>query len=652
MLVVTGMLRCSRFCLSRFLGKECRWQLFFCGIIVCFYWLIMTLGAWLLLLGYFSLIPFIVLSVFGLITKTQSISFCSNIRILLRKTWLEDRKGKSVFILICALTIFTCVRAIIAPIHGWDALTYHLPKSVWWIKSGHMLLPEIPGGWEFHKFEFGAIELLHALVIMPFKTPLLVNLPDVVAYLLCALVSMIIIDRLAINFKACRLALALLLVLSSPTLKLLVGSCYVELHAVLLVLCGFLFLGEFLITSNVCLLYVTSAAIGCLVASKILFVPLALVYCISLLLLILRKQIGLNPIIVAYGILALPVVPWAINNFLLTGNPIAPFPVRLFGFTLFEGHPALSHLIALATKIDLNFSAELAAWAKVVFELGIASFIGFLFYLGSSLSIWWLSAGVISVLICGVFYSSEMSIVRLVWSQSRLVAPGIFPAVLVGVCSSRIMQGFFLWVLVLFALTQNIVATISGVAPFEYLVVFGGICILGFGILISGNKLHYFSNCGRYLVGFIFVLYASWIQHNFFTDYLNESSVYHADQRYWAKAVKHIYTNGPYTIAIATGLESRGDNQKLYPFFGELLQNTVIHIPASDSGAPIYPSKENVQVPLNVMKWKERLKAAGVTHVMSYYPLSFELSLLEQNGEFFKRLEGGDGWGFYAVINP
>jgi hypothetical protein len=610
----------------------------------------MTFGAWLLFFGYFGVVPFISLAMAGLVLgkRFHPAPFEKGIVNVLRGVFpLEPIMVRCLFVITILLTAFTCIRGVLAPIHGWDALTYHLPKSVWWMQHGVMLLPEFPGGWEFHKYEFGGVELLHALMMMPFGTPLLVNLPDVIAYVLCGVVSLLIVDRLEANRKA--RFLALILVLSSPTLKLLVGSCYVELHAVLLVLCAFLPLGEFLISGNLRYLYLVSAVVGCLVASKIIFLPLAVAYCVFLLFCIVRQRFTIASLVVATIIMGLPVLPWMVHNAICAGSLFAPFPVRLFGVLIFEGHAGLQHLIDLRSTIDASFSAEIVAFGNVAFELGLAPLGALFFFLRSASSVWWRISGILLVFTWSAFYRSEMSVVRLVWMQSRLVVAGVIPAVLIGACSKRVTEGALVWILVALALVQNVIATVKGVAPFEYFVVAGGFCIIFAGVCLSWfsrSKLLRWRSCVALLA---LVFYTLWVQRSCYSGYLHESFIYHEDQRYWADAALRVHTGGPYKIAVATGLESRGDNQKFFPFFGDRLQNSIVYISPSVSGEGIYPLKDNQKILLDGKKWEERLKQARVTHVMSFYPLAFELPLLEHDSMLFKRLEGGEGWGFYAL---
>lgn len=651
MFIFTGLFGAARYCLLVFLRDQGNQSIIFCSTVVFFYWIAMTVGAWLLFFGYFGLIPLVGISFLGVVPyllhgqfpRRTSGSVVAN---GMMRAFPVGPIGRSLFITLLLVTIFTCIRAVLAPIHGWDASTYHLPKSVWWVKNGMMTLPEFPGGWEFHKYEFGAVELLHALIMIPFGTPLLVNLPDVLAYILCGIVSLLIVDQMMPGGKA--RYLGLIMVLSSPTLKMLVGSCYVELHAALLVLCAFLPLGEFFISRNYRYLYVVSAGVGCLVASKILFLPLALAYGGFLLYCFFRQRIGLFCLVIAFTMASLPVLPWGVHNFLCTGNPVAPFPLKLFGFSIFEGHVGLQHLIDLGTLIDTSFSAELAILGKIAFESGLVFIAASYFYLRTVPSVWWWISCVLLVFTFGAFYRPEMSIVRLVWGESRLVVAGIIPAVLVGSCS-RSINDRPLGILITIALVQNLVVSVRGVAPFEYPVVAGGACIILGGIYLS--RFYEFKRvylcCSVTLIAFI--LYTSWVQHYYYSRYLQESSIYNDEQRYWADAVLRVYTGGPYRIAVATGLEARGDNQKLFPFFGENLQNSLVYVSPSADGKGIYPLKENHHYELDAGKWKERLKRARVTHVMSYYPLAFELPILEQDAASFERLEGGEGWGLYAV---
>lgn len=624
----------------------------FCGTVAFFYWLSMTFSAWLLFFGCFGFLPFLAISIAGMAfirLKAQSCFSCEesgllNVMIQVIPAKVIDRVS---FVTVLFLTSFTCIRALLAPIHGWDASTYHLPKSVWWVKSGIMRLPEFPGGWEFHKYEFGAVELLHALIMLPFGTPLLVNLPDVLAYILCGLVSLLIVDRIMPMGRA--RYLALILVLSSPTLKLLVGSCYVELHAVLLVLCAFLPLGEFFLVRNICYLYIVSAAVGCLVASKILFLPLAMAYGMFLIYARLKGWIGWSCLVLASTIAVLPVAPWLLHNLLSTGNPIAPFPVKLFGVSILEGHVGLEHLIDLKGAIDTSLSAELVILGKIAFELGLGFIAGLYFYFRSFSSVWWWISGGFLIFTWGAFYRPEMTVVRLVWGESRLVVAGVVPAVLVGVCSKLIYEGVLLDILVAVALFQNLIVTVKGVAPFEYFMVAGGTFILLIRIFVARFCKRKLSSGGWFVAVVVFVLYASWVQNSYYSRYLHESFIYNSDQRYWADAALRVHTGGPHTIAIVTGLEARGDNQKFFPFFGENLQNSLVYVsPGFDEGG-IYPLKENRHLKLDFRKWKERLKQAKVTHVMSYYPLAFEFPFLEQDVTFFRRLDGGEGWGFYEV---
>ncbi|HPA83106.1 MAG TPA: hypothetical protein PLS95_19970, partial [Thermoanaerobaculales bacterium] len=185
-------------------------------------------------LGAFSLVPMAVSSLLGWIV----------VRLLVRvpeqagpeggylheaaRYLVKPRRLFLGFPLVLALAIATA-RGLLMPPLAWDSLTYHLVFAGTWVQQGRISSFVSPGGMDgySHFPVFG--EVLPAVLMLPFRSDLLVNLAGI-PYLLLAWVATWAASReLGVHRSFSFLVASL--VLSTPALFAYATTAYVDIPA-------------------------------------------------------------------------------------------------------------------------------------------------------------------------------------------------------------------------------------------------------------------------------------------------------------------------------------------------------------------------------------------------------------------------------------
>jgi hypothetical protein len=132
-----------------------------------------------------------------------------------------------------------------------------------------------------------------------------------------------------------------------------------------------------------------------------------------------------------------------------------------------------------------------------------------------------------------------------------------------------------------------------------------------------------------------------------------QSVVHHLTLKYWAPAARCVDNPGvAHTIAVTAGPVQNADNWFMYFFLGSRLQNRLCYVPVTPSGdiVDFGPDNERRQQ-ADFDAWLARLTEQGVTHVMSFYPASIELSWMENHPDRFQPLVNEkNAWGLFRFL--
>jgi hypothetical protein len=131
-----------------------------------------------------------------------------------------------------------------------------------------------------------------------------------------------------------------------------------------------------------------------------------------------------------------------------------------------------------------------------------------------------------------------------------------------------------------------------------------------------------------------------------------QGMVLHDMPRYWMPAASLVDTpRQPRRIAVTSGPNQHMDAWFVYYFMGRSLQNRLEYVPITrDGGLVDFDIQLSLRWCGDPDAWIARVRAAGITEVMSFPPVSAELRWMQQRPALFERLAGdGETWGLFRV---
>jgi len=285
---------------------------------------------------------------------------------------------------VAALTMVNAVWAFILPPFAHDDFTYHLVFPVEWAQSGTLSMKAVPFGNHSPPYYPMNTEMFYLWLFLPFREAFHINASQVLFLGLSVLALLDIFRRCGASVRASLVAAALFCL--SPVAVAEAGKAYVDVA----------FAAFFLVSLNAVLAYGSrptrlkalqlAAAIGVFAGTKIPGVVFSAVILIPLLAVVLflaarkasRQADGRNGQAArirsgaAAAVLAAAVAIffaaggwWYVRNLIVTGNPVFPLDVELFGATLFQGAYGREALpfSNIATLLELHTPPLLALLA-------------------------------------------------------------------------------------------------------------------------------------------------------------------------------------------------------------------------------------------------------------------------------------------------
>ncbi|MFT5049554.1 MAG: hypothetical protein ACI8QZ_000947 [Chlamydiales bacterium] len=606
---------------------------------------------------------------------------------VLRRITAQSLGRPSVLALLCLapFVVLRLVRGLVQPTMGWDSLVYHLPRAAMFVQEGAFTFDPAPGSWSFYRNVFAGGEVLWAWAMLPFGNDVLVGCAGAVPWLGVGLATWAFARALRLREPFASLAGALVLFI--PTLQLEVPSGYVEPPACMAVMTAMAAAVHGLRRSarrapGLLLL----AAMGAGVAFGVkppLAIP-AVLACVPLVALTWNATRGrrLWSIAIATAVAAiLPALPWAIHAWIDTGAPLSPMPLSVFGLTLGKADPHLRfHLsgdisgaytwarewrvlreifpgpmtrveglgvlsaipLALA-PIGLWRLARRAPMTGALLLIALLATCAFLYLPGFTRPRLHQSANVSRFLIVPILLAIPISMLgleRLARTQrayaSLLWGCAVFYATSFAPHGAGLLEqrrvGLALALLAAIALSCWVLARLARTRRGPAITATRALL----PVLISSALL--------------FALRKDQLEHRF--EAARTSFQVHRTPTYWVAGARAV--DDPQharTLAVTAGSSSRAAYWYSYFFMGSELQNHLRYVPVTVDGDIAHFGPESPRTSLaDRAAWMRRLRAEGVTHVVSFRPASIELAWMRSAPGRFRPVHASDDWGVFELL--
>ena len=285
------------------------------------------------------------------------------------RIWLRDGLSSrwAVLIIICGFVVLLSLsRSLLMPPLSWDSLTYHLTFAALWIKKGTLLLFTAPDQIaENVHFPING-DIFSSWFLLPFHNDLLVNTVNFPITFLGGLSCYALARELGLNRKEA--GFAPLLLCFAPMIYSQITTSYTD-NAVFA--CGSasaLFTLRYLRKGHLYDAILSFVAAGILLGIKFTGIPVVAIILITTILKTVRltecsgfiKKISL----IICGMLILCTLGGRhyILNTLEAGNPIYPFPLKVFNHEIFEGSSQLELINEWVTVYEKEYGWEKFSW--------------------------------------------------------------------------------------------------------------------------------------------------------------------------------------------------------------------------------------------------------------------------------------------------
>ena len=576
-------------------------------------------------------------------------------------------------VLVGTLLVVQLGRALLLPPLSWDSLTYHMTLPALWVQHGGYCQWPAPDAWvDYSRFPSNG-ELFTALALLPFHGDLLANLVNFPFLLLGAGAVHALARELGSTRRISLLAAACWAL--APPAFTFVTTQYVDIQAAAETIAAWLFLVRYLRTRAAGDATLAGAAFGLAVGTKHLaLVPAALG--VGILLVLLAKDRCRGPArrsSCGFAIAAvLAGAAFYVRNWLETGNPVFPFEVRLGGTVVFAGSQfqgtATDFVPTGAGFLDklVGFTPEFAPISfgpptLLVATLALGSLLIALF--GRHRRRWLVVALAVAAEVL-VFGSERMRVLREVWgdvSQRLLLTSGALLLCAAAATSrwrhaaARRLAACLL--LAALALEASAVNTAMGRVDFRLPITVASlvVAIAIAVILVLGAKrpqrtLWAVGGLGTVaaVTGLAFLqVHRDATRHGDYLDGWDAHQIPKATAAGW-NAVDD--PTRPVRIAFTAGWCLWGHHWFVYPLFGRRLQNQLLYVPTTASGAPgSYRPEAPVEPRTTAATWIARLQQARAEVLFVSMPPPPELEWVEANPQVFLLRTSAPGYRIYDL---
>jgi hypothetical protein len=578
-----------------------------------------------------------------------------------------------------AASVPIVVRPLILPPLAWDSLTYHGVKAAMWVQNNGRLEMHGPGTWSYYPNMWAGGEVFTSWAMLLFHGDLLAMEVDVVQWIALGLALVALARELGIREPYASAATGFALVV--PTLRISIGSGYVETALLAMAVSAMALAVRFLERGSLGALYLSACASGVAAGIKFPFLPvssLTLAVCairtISLKTPLATRAVRVT---VAASLFALVLAPWPWNAYRETGLPFSPLPVELLGKRLGRATPEMEWYMA---RPDSASPGE-SAWGRLRQALldermgpGLTTMVAVAVSLAAWPLLWrrhrlgLLLVGSTILATWAAYHAPSLEVIRGSFASSavRFLLPALLPSIIVSaaLCRSlpRFGRAYFLFLLAgtFFQLLLYLPYGLSapGARALGALVACLAVgAVVVRWIVLLPVRTGYRAAVLAALVAFALVG-LKMLRDDLRFELFRREFLIHPIHPYWLEAAAIVdRPQTPHRIAVTSGPWQDLDNWVVYPFLGRALQNQVTYVPVSRDGAihhfGLGSLNDQYVRTADLARWEARLREQDFTEVMSFRPPSIELDWMESHPAQFRRLAGEAGdWGLFAVLNP
>jgi len=635
-------------------------------------------GAFTLLAGAFAVVALAAVAVIPVWAQAAT-TFRRDLRYSRRIATRLRRSAWAPFVfafVVCAAQ--QPLRALVLPPLGWDTLTYHSLKAASWVQHGHTHAMEGPGTWAYYQHMLAGAEVFVAWAMLPLHADTLVQMVDIAAWLFMGLATIVLARRLGVRGPFASTAAGF--VMAIPTVRLMLGSVYVEL-TMLAALAAGLALGASPSSRRPALIVAAGGVLGVAAATKlpmlaVTAVPLAVTSGLAFLRAGTRARLWAIGAVAAY---AIAVAPWLFRAWMATGAPLSPLPVTIGGLELGKAPPELTwymdrpagervqarteqdvlRLVFAPPRLPTEALGLFAVLPLALLPVGFAAAVRRAPHAAT------IVAGT-AIACLGSYYSPDLAIVRHVFAinSSRFLLPDVLCATVLSVSwcrqdavAARVYRGLLvsatLWYLLQYTLVGSTPASVR--ATF-------GIVVGLVGMAAVWRIAHRLPTATVRICVHVVTLVLAIVALGLWRDghrhelFVRDFALHgFGSSQYWASGVPAVDDPArPRRIAVTSGPHQNLDNWFAYPFMGRTLQNEVLYIPITMDGQVHHFGGGNLNETLSAAAsypaWVSRLQHQRISEVVSFEPPSVELGWMEHHPETFERIAGAPGrWGVFRV---
>ena len=657
----------------------------------------------------FIILIFQALSPFYAITKTWVTIFClllalgshfiwgkhRNIQADLEpiRSWVSDGLSSrwSALLIVCGFVVLLSLsRALLMPPLGWDCLTYHLTFAALWIKKGTLLLFNAPDQIAYAgHFPING-EIFASWLLLPFHNDLLVNTMNFPIMLLGGISCYSIARELGLTRKEA--SFAPVLICFAPVIYTQITTEFMDIPTFTFCTASALFTFRYLRKGYLYDGFLALAAAGILIGTKYSVIPAVGLIFIA----ITTKTISLTRhsgflkklCLIFLGLLILCVLGGRqyILSAIEAGNPLYPFPVKIFNHEIFEGSYYFDNVEEWVAEYEAKggwdkFSLWEREYRKFCYLQLTAGPKFLLFLILALISLFnrpydvskkvWYFLSILWIIPIGLFYTNTSTDFarRAYFSDAsfRFIAPYIALFTIQGLAVIKKVSKYFrkidlfLVALVIWDLlyiNKNHIWEVEVLYPFIILVIFLFSIFLNHmrGRLkwcVSKEEV-FLASAGASKCGGIFtrrwIAYVTWFtllviglyflqnyrdntRYTYYRTHSDLNSIPRVSVNGWEFLDQ---PNGQKTIAMTMGWKRLGGHWFFYPLFGRRLQNDIAYISARHKGeVPTWLHRgllrgDDFQI------WLYNLKRKNVDYIFVAEPWPIELRWMQRYQDKFK----------------
>jgi len=562
------------------------------------------------------------------------------------------------------VAVWTTFRTLLLPLMGWDTLSYHGVKSALWVQTGGWCSFYVPGVWEYYRTYFGGGESYTAWSMLFLHHDLFAGIPDAFFWGLLGLSAIGIGRTLGATREIS--ALVALGILFSYVVVRYIGSGYNDTCGAALYVTGVLFMLRYLRTRAATSIILSAAALGLSAAVKANFFFAAAVLFVVILAIGLRKP-RLRPyhLLLCVVAFSLPVLPWLIHNFIISGYPFGCVPLSLGPLNLGSPPRSMGLLLHPPGITPYRLSTECNALWKAMRLHGPTVFLLLLAVPGLVIGIfrlrsYYLVISLAAALILAGYFSPAFSGVRIGWAgnSARYLLAAL---VLLTIAGIRFLPGGTLSQKLL--RLASVSAMAFGMCFFVIKLIYPGrsvewipfiLAVVSYGTLVRlvRHPVQPFLHHPAAAIALIILLYAGGSyalmrlkdSHRILSYQVGVTD--HEIIRYWVPGLAALEKEpSPRIIA---GCQR---NNILFwaALFGGHLENRVLYVsPYRTAEIVSFNDQLTTSAEPCFQCWLQRLRDCHVTHIFSFAPGGIELQWIQEHPDLFYPLAGKTGrWGVF-----